>query len=87
MATKTPDGMIKFRVRITRIVIKESYWFSDKIVLRMYRAQDIGKSLAPKLDWGEVDSLSYSVLAEPWFLGVEKKKKRPPQDEKTFVVY
>ena len=83
MATKTPDGMIKFRVRITRIETKDV----EVTAQDMYRAQDIGKSLAPKLDWGEVDSLSYSVLAEPWFLGVEKKKKRPPQDEKTFVVY
>lgn len=83
MATKTPDGMIKFRVRITRIVIKEM----EVTATDMYKAQDIGKSLAPKLDWGDVDSLAYSVLAEPWFLGMEKKKKRPPQDEKTFVVY
>ena len=83
MATKAPDGMIKFRVRISRIVIKEV----EVTAQDMYRAQDIGKSIAPKLDWGDVDSLTYSVLAEPWFLGVEKKKKRPPQDEKTFVVY
>ncbi len=83
MATKTPDGMIKFRVRITRIGTKEV----EVTATDMYKAQSIGKAMAPKLDWGEVDSLSYSVLAEPWFLGVEKKKKHPPQDEKTFVVY
>lgn len=84
MATKTPDGMIKFRVRISRIVIKEM----EVTATDMYKAQDIGKSLAPKLDWGEVDSLSYSVLAEPWFLGVEKKKRKPaPQDGVTFDVY
>lgn len=80
---RTKDGMIKFRVRITRIVTKEM----EVTAQDMYRAQDIGKSLAPKLDWGDVDTLSYSVLAEPWFLGADKKKKRPPQDEKTFNVY
>lgn len=70
MATKTPDGMIKFRVRITRIVIKEV----EVTATDMYKAQDIGKSLAPKLDWGDVDSLAYSALAEPWFLGEKKRR-------------
>ena len=70
MATKTPDGMIKFRVRITRIVTKEV----EVTATDMYKAQDIGKSLAPKLDWGDVESLAYSVLAEPWFLGEKKRR-------------
>lgn len=70
MATKTPDGMTRFRVRITRIVIKEV----EVTAQDMYRAQDIGKSLAPKIDWGDVDSLAYSVLAEPWFLGEKKRR-------------
>lgn len=70
MATKTPDGMTRFRVRISRIVIKEV----DVTATDMYKAQDIGKSLAPKLDWGDVDSLAYSVLAEPWFFGEKKRR-------------
>lgn len=70
MATKTPDGMIKFRVRITRIVIKEM----EVTAQDMYRAQDIGKSLAPKLDWQDVDDIAYSALAEPWFLGEKKRR-------------
>ena len=33
-----------------------SYWFSDKIVLRMYRAQEVSQAQAPEL-YGMIDRL------------------------------
>ena len=41
-----PDGMlIAFGVAVAMNFA--GYWFSDKIVLRMYRAQEIGRALCP----------------------------------------
>jgi heat shock protein HtpX len=37
-----------------------SYWFSDKIVLRMYRAQEVGRSEAPEL-YDLIDRLRQSA--------------------------
>ena len=62
--------MIKFRVRITRIVTKDV----EVTATDMYKAQSIGKSLAPKLDGQDVDDITYSALAEPWFLGDKKRR-------------
>jgi hypothetical protein len=70
MATKTPDGMIKFRVRITRIETKDV----EVTATDMYKAQSIGKSLARKYDWQDVDDIAYSALAEPWFFGEKKRR-------------
>ena len=67
------NGLIRFRVRITRIVTKDV----EVQATDMYKAQNIGKSLAPKLDWGDIDTLAYSTLAEPWSVSEEKKKKPP----------
>ena len=70
MATKTPDGMIKFRVRITRIETKDV----EVTATDMYKAQSIGKAMAHKYDWQDVDDIAYSALAEPWFLGEKKRR-------------
>ena len=67
------NGLIRFRVRITRIVTKEM----EVQATDMYKAQQIGQSMAPKLDWGDIDTLAYSTLAEPWSVSEEKKKKPP----------
>lgn len=70
MATKTSDGMIKFRVRMTRIATKEI----EVTASDMYKAQSIGRSIAEKHDWGDLDNITYSALAEPWFLGEKKRR-------------
>lgn len=70
MATKTPDGMIKFRVRITRIATKEI----EVTATDIYKAQNIGRSVAEKHDWTDVDNIAYSALAEPWFLGEKNRR-------------
>ena len=70
MATKTPDGMLKFRVRITRIETKDV----EVTATDMYKAQSIGKAMARKHDWTDVDNIAYSALAEPWFLGEKKRR-------------
>jgi len=70
MATKTPNGMIKFRVRMTRIATKEIEVFA----LDMYKAQSIGRSIAEKHDWDDLDNITYSALAEPWFIGEKKRR-------------
>ena len=54
--------LMKFRVRITRIAMKDVEVYAQDI----YRAQKIGRSLAEKHDWTDIDTLSYSSLAEPW---------------------
>jgi hypothetical protein len=41
----------------------------------MYHARNIGKSMAERMDWSDFDTLSYSVLAEPWNLSADKNKK------------
>ena len=38
-----------------------SYWFSDKIVLKMYRAQEVDRSQAPEL-FNIVESLSQKAM-------------------------
>ena len=70
MAKKLPEGMIKFRVRMTRIATKEI----EVIASDMYKAQSIGRSISEKHDWQDVDSITYSALAEPWFLGERKRR-------------
>ena len=67
------NGLIRFRVRITRIVTKDV----EVQATDMYKAQQIGRSMAEKWDWEDFDTLSYSALAEPWSLSEEKKKKPP----------
>ena len=70
MAKKLPDGMIKFRVRMTRIATKDI----EVIASDMYKAQSIGRSMAEKHDWDDPDNITYSALAEPWFLGEKKRR-------------
>lgn len=70
MAKKLPDGMIKFRVRMTRIATKEI----EVIASDMYKAQSIGRSIAEKHDWTDLDNITYSALAEPWFLGEKRRR-------------
>jgi len=65
------SGLVKFRVRITRIVTKDM----EVSAQDMYHARNIGKSMADRLDWSDFDALSYSVLAEPWNLSADKNKK------------
>ena len=59
MADNVPDGMIKFRVRLTRIATKEI----EVVASDLYKAQDIGRSIAKKHDWTDIDDLTYSALA------------------------
>ena len=70
MAKRLPDGMIKFRVRITRIETKDV----EVTAADMYKAQSIGKAMARKYDWQDVDDIAYSALAEPWFLGEKNRR-------------
>ena len=65
------NGLIRFRVRITRIVTKDV----EVQATDMYKAQRIGVELAPKLDWDDIDTLAYSTLAEPWSIQEERRKK------------
>lgn len=65
------SGLVKFRVRITRIVTKDM----EVSAQNMYHARNIGKSMAERMDWSDFDTLSYSVLAEPWNLSADKNKK------------
>ena len=51
--------MIKFRVRLTRIATKEI----EVVASDLYKAQDIGRSIAKKHDWTDIDDLTYSALA------------------------
>jgi hypothetical protein len=60
MVNKLPDGMTKFRVRMTRIATKEI----EVIASDMYKAQSIGRSIAEKHDWDDLDNITYSALAE-----------------------
>lgn len=62
--------MIKFRVRMTRIATKEIEVTASDI----YHAKNIGRSIAEKHDWQDVDSITYSALAEPWILGEKKRR-------------
>ena len=65
------SGLVKFRVQITRIVTKDV----EVSAQDMYHARNIGKSIADRMDWSDFDTLSYSVLAEPWNLLADKNKK------------
>jgi hypothetical protein len=65
------NGLIRFRVRITRIVTKDVEVQATDI----YKAQQIGRSMAEKHDWTDIDTLAYSSLAEPWSLSEERRKK------------
>lgn len=65
------DGLIKFRVRVTRLVSKDF----EVMATDMYKAQQIGRGLADHHDWGDFDNLSYSVQAEPWFVQAPKRRK------------
>ena len=51
--------MIKFRVRMTRIATKEI----EVTATDIYKAQNIGRSVAEKHDWTDVDNIAYSALA------------------------
>lgn len=62
-APRNEAGLMKFLVRMTRIVTKEVEVYASNL----YRAQSIGRSLAEKHDWTDIDNLAYSSLAEPWF--------------------
>lgn len=62
--------MIKFRVRLTRIATKEI----EVVASDLYKAQDIGRSIAEKHDWTDIDGFTYSALAEPWFIGEKRRR-------------
>lgn len=64
-------GMIKFRVRMTRIVTKDV----EVTATDMYQAQKIGRTMAEKHDWRDFDNIAYSSLAEPWILSEQKRQK------------
>ncbi len=60
MVNKLPAGLNKFRVRMTRIATKEI----EVIASDRYKAQSIGRSIAEKHDWDDLDNITYSALAE-----------------------
>lgn len=75
------NGLIRFRVRITHIMTKDV----EVQATDMYKAQQIGKSMAEKWDWDDIDSLSYSALAEPWSLSEERWKKSTNQQNNNSI--
>lgn len=55
---------------MTRIETKEV----EVMATDMYKAKNIGRTMAEKHNWLDFDSVTYTSLAEPWNIAERKRR-------------